>query len=286
LCAAAVTPADAAAGAATAAAIPAPPTGFTAAWSSDFDGAANTGVDTSIWQYDTGPGSSFGTGEIETMTNSTGNVFRDGNGHLVVKAKHSGTDPAAGWTSGRIETKATYGVAAGHVLLVKAAVQQPDVTTANGAGYWPAFWMLGSTLRTGTPWPTSGEVDIMEDVNGRSSVFGTFHCGTNPGGPCNESSGIGSGERACSGCQTGYHTYAVQIDRSVTPEQIRWYRDGTNYFTVTADQVPAGTWTQAVDHPFFIIFDLAMGGGFPNAFGGGPQPEVHAHRRGLVTGRD
>jgi hypothetical protein len=26
-----------------------------------------------------------------------------------------------------------------------------------------------------------------------------------------------------------------------------------------------------VDHPFFIIFDLAMGGGFPDAFGGGPN---------------
>jgi beta-glucanase (GH16 family) len=26
-----------------------------------------------------------------------------------------------------------------------------------------------------------------------------------------------------------------------------------------------------VDHPFFIIYDLAMGGGFPSAFGGGPN---------------
>jgi beta-glucanase (GH16 family) len=253
-----------------AAAIPAPPAGFSLVWSSDFDGAANTGVDTSAWTYDTGPGSSFGTGEIETMTSSTQNVYRDGNGHLVLKAKHAGTAPRTGWTSGRIETKATFG-AAGGVLLVKAAIWQPDVTTANGAGYWPAFWMLGSTLRTGTPWPTSGEIDIMEDINGRSSVFGTLHCGTNPGGPCNESTGIGSGERACGGCQAGYHTYAVQIDRSVKPEQIRWYRDGTNYFTVTANQVPAATWASAVDHPFFIIFDLAMGGGFPDAFGGGPN---------------
>ena len=33
--------------------------------------------------YDTGPGSNFGTGEIETMTNSTSNVHLDGNGHLT-----------------------------------------------------------------------------------------------------------------------------------------------------------------------------------------------------------
>jgi beta-glucanase (GH16 family) len=250
--------------------IPAPPAGFTEVWSSDFAGTANTGLDTGTWTYDTGPGSSFGTGEIETMTNSTANVYKDGSGDLILKAKHTGTNPSTGWTSGRVETKATFG-AAGKILMVTASIQQPNVTTANGAGYWPAFWMLGSTIRTGTPWPGSGEVDIMEDVNGLSSVFGTFHCGVDPGGPCNETTGIGSGQKACNGCQTAYHTYSVQIDRSISPEQIRFYRDGTNYFTVKANQVPAATWTKAVDHPFFIIFDLAMGGGFPGAFGGGPN---------------
>jgi beta-glucanase (GH16 family) len=254
------------------AAVPAPPSGFSLTWSDDFNGASGTGVNTGNWKYDTGPGSSFGTGEIETMTNSTANVFQDGAGHLVLKALHSGTDPRAGWTSGRIETQAaTFGAAPGGVVRMQSSIQQPNVTTANGAGYWPAFWMLGSTLRTGTPWPTSGEVDILEDINGRSSVFGTLHCGTNPGGPCNESTGIGSGERACSGCQTGYHTYAVEIDRSVSPEQIRWYLDGNNYFTLLSNRVDATTWANAVDHPFFIIYDLAMGGGFPDAFGGGPN---------------
>jgi beta-glucanase (GH16 family) len=270
-----ITPATttgAAAGTARPAAVPAPPPGFTTTWSDDFTGAAGTGLNTGTWKYDTGPGSSFGTGEIETMTNSTANVFQDGSGHLVLRALHSGSDPRAGWTSGRVETQAdSFGAPPGGVVMMQASIQQPNVNTTNGAGYWPAFWMLGQPLRTGTPWPTSGEVDILEDINGRSSVFGTLHCGTNPGGPCNESTGIGSGERACSGCQTAYHTYAVQIDRSVSPEQIRWYLDGNNYFTLSADRVDATTWSNAVDHPFFIIFDLAMGGGFPDAFGGGPN---------------
>jgi beta-glucanase (GH16 family) len=258
------------AGAALAAVPPAPP-GFGLTWSDDFNGAAGTGADPN-WKYDTGPGSSFGTGEIETMTNAAANVFQDGNGHLVLRALHSGSDPASGWTSGRIETQAaTFGAPPGGVVEMQASIQQPDLTTANGAGYWPAFWMLGSTLRTGTPWPKSGEVDILEDINSRSSVFGTLHCGTDPGGPCHETTGIGSGEHPCPGCQTAYHTYAVQIDRSVSPEQIRWYLDGVNYFTVNATQVDATTWANAVDHPFFIIFDLAMGGGFPAAFGGGPN---------------
>ena len=253
-------------------AVPAPPAGFSTTWSDDFSGAANTGLDTGNWRYDAGPGSSFGTGEIETTTTSTDNVYQDGSGHLVLKALHSGSDPNAGWTSGRVETQADgFGAQPGGVVRMQASIQQPNLSTANGAGYWPAFWMLGAPLRIGQVWPGSGEVDILEDINGRSSLFGTLHCGVSPGGPCNESTGIGSGERACGGCQTGYHTYAVEIDRSVSPEQIRWYLDGTQYFTLSSNQVDATTWANAVDHSFFIIFDLAIGGAFPAAFGGGPN---------------
>ena len=190
--------------------VPPTPSGFTLTWSDDFNGASGTGIDQNLWKYDTGPGSSFGTGEIETMTSSTSNVYYDGQGHLVLQALHAGSDPRSGWTSGRVETQAaTFGAAAGGVVRIESVLQQPNVTTANGAGYWPAFWMLGAPLRSGVTWPKSGEVDIMEDINGRGSVFSTIHCGVNPGGPCNESTGLGSGERACGGCQTGFHDYAV-----------------------------------------------------------------------------
>jgi len=253
------------------ASVPATPAGFTLTWADDFNGAAGTGIDQGLWKYDTGPGSNFGTGEIETMTSSTANVYYDGQSHLVLQALHTGSDPRAGWTSGRVETQAaTFGADPGGVVRIESVLRQPDVSTANGAGYWPAFWMLGAPLRAGVSWPGSGEVDIMEDINGRSSLFSTLHCGVNPGGPCNESTGLGSGERACPGCQTGFHDYAVEIDRSTSPEQIRFYLDGGNFFTLAATAVDATTWANAVDHPFFIIYDLAMGGGFPDAFGGGP----------------
>ena len=95
-------------------AAPAPPSGFTQTWADDFNGAAGTGVPDSLYRYDTGPGSGFGTGEIETMTNSTANVYYDGSGHLILKALHSGSNPATGWTSGRIETQASnFGAAPG-----------------------------------------------------------------------------------------------------------------------------------------------------------------------------
>ena len=51
------------------AAVPAPPSGWSTVFSDDFTGAAGSGAD-SQWEYDTGPGSNFGTGEIETMTKS------------------------------------------------------------------------------------------------------------------------------------------------------------------------------------------------------------------------
>jgi hypothetical protein len=253
------------------AAVPAAPAGFTLTWSDDFNGAANTGLNTDVWRYDAGLGANFGTGEVETTTTSTANVYQDGAGHLVLKALHTGTDPVAGWTSGRVETQADgWGAPAGGVVRIESSLKQPDVNTGNGLGYWPAYWMVGSPLRVGIPWPGSGEIDVMENINGHDSLFSTLHCGTLPTGPCNEYTGIGSGERACAGCKTGYHRYAVEIDRSVSPEQIRYYFDNTNFFTVNSTQVDATTWNNAVHHNFTTIYDLAIGGQFPAAFGGGP----------------
>jgi beta-glucanase (GH16 family) len=258
------------------AAIPPPPAGWTQVFADDFTGAAGTGVNTGNWLYDLGHGypggaGNWGTGEVESMTNSTTNVRQDGAGHLAITPVR---DSAGNWTSGRIETQRTdFAAPAGGKLRVQAAIQQPNVSGAAAAGYWPAFWMMGAAARPvgATNWPSIGEIDILEDINGRSSEFGTLHCGnTASGGPCNETTGIGSGERACAGCQTGFHTYAMELDRSVSPEQIRWYLDGTNFFTVNANQVDATTWNNATHHGFFIILDLAMGGGFPAAFGGGP----------------
>ncbi len=137
--------------------------------------------------YDTGPGSSFGTGEIETMTNSTSNVHLDGNGNLDITALGSGSS----WTSGRVQTtSANVGAPAGGELEVTASIEQPS----GGLGYWPAFWMLGPGQ-----WPENGEIDIMEDVNSLSELSGTVHCGVDPGGPCNEPNGIGSGLRGVLG---------------------------------------------------------------------------------------
>ena len=53
-----------------------------------------------------------------------------------------------------------------------ASIEQPN--PASGLGYWPAFWTLGSPMRAGGTWPTSGEIDIMEDVNALNEASQTY----------------------------------------------------------------------------------------------------------------
>jgi hypothetical protein len=269
---------------ASAGTVPAPPSGWTTAFSDSFSGAAGSGVD-SNWTYDqgtqytgTGCTANWGTGEVETDTNSTANVSENGNGDLDITPVDSG----GSWTSGRIETVADdFEAPAGGEMEVSASIEQPD--PSSGLGYWPAFWMLGAGFRSsgaGTSgtmdcsnWPSVGEIDIMEDVNALSEHSGTFHCGVDPGGPCNETDGLGSGLVSCSGCQTSYNTYSVIVNRTDTSdESITWYLNGNEYYTVSESQVGTSTWEAAVDHGFFLILDVAIGGGYPNGVCGCTTP--------------
>jgi beta-glucanase (GH16 family) len=255
---------------------------WTTVWRDDFTGAAGSGVNPSDWKYNTGQGV-FGTGEIETMTDSTSNVHLDGHGNLDITALGHGQT----WTSGRIQTQSSaFGAPAGGQMMVAASIRQPN--PAEGLGYWPAFWMLGPG-----DWPGTGEVDILEDVNALSQHSGTFHCGNltdqNPDGtlgPCHEFTGLTSGLLPCGGCQAGFHTYSVIIDRrNAANEQIRWYLDGIQFHTVSESQVGSATWTQGVDHGFSIIFDLAIGGAFPDAVCGCTSPNDQTSTGGTMTVR-
>lgn len=264
--------------------ITAAPAAWTTVFSDHFTGPAGSGVD-SKWTYDKGTHyngtacpAAWGTGEVESDSASAANVHQDGHGHLLITPVKSG----GGWTSGRIETvSAKFTAPAGGEMKVTASIDQPAPTS--GLGYWPAFWMLGAGFRAsgaGTSgsmncakWPSIGEIDIMEDVNALSELAGTLHCGTFPGGPCNEGTGRSSGLQPCPGCQTGYHTYSVIVNRTNTSsESITWYLDGSAYFTVPESQVGTAAWQAAVDHGFFLILDVAMGGGFPNAVCGCTTP--------------
>ncbi|MBF0299924.1 MAG: family 16 glycosylhydrolase [Oligoflexia bacterium] len=204
------------------------------------------------------------------MTDSTSNVFLDGDGNLVIKAIKSSDGT---WTSGRIETKRmNFRAFKGGLLAVEASIRLPNVTKENGLGYWSAFWLLGADFRGNfTNWPEVGEIDIMEHINGFDSTVSSIHCGVVNGGPCNEKTGISSGHYAAEGLKTSFHTYRMEYDRSIQPEQVRFYLDNVNFFSVKSNQIDSATWNKAFHHDgFFIILNLAIGGEFPAAFGGGP----------------
>jgi hypothetical protein len=231
---------------------PPPPSGWTTVFSDNFAGAAGSAPSAANWFYDIGTG--YGTGEIENTTNSTNNVYLDGNGDLVLKA----TEANGTWTSGRIEsTRDDFQAPPGGELEMTASIEQPN--PASGLGYWPAFWALGSPMRAGGGWPTSGEIDMMEDVNGLNEASQTLHDAAGSSGhPLIACPGAGSS------CQTGFHTYSVILNRTNTSaETLEFLMDGTVESTITEASVGTTAWQEAIDHGFFIIFDLAMGGNYP-----------------------
>ena len=138
--------------------------GWNLIWSDEFSGAANTPPDQTKWTYDLG-GGGWGNSELETYTNSTQNVYQDGQGHLVIQALR---DSQGNYTSGRIKTEGLFSFSYGRI---EARIKPPY-----GAGIWPAFWMLGSDINIPADnWPVCGEVDIMEN-------FGANTSGGNDGG--------------------------------------------------------------------------------------------------------
>jgi len=81
---------------------------------------------------------------------------------------------------------------------------------------------------------------------------------------------VGLGGRASCTCWGQFHTYTLEWDRSVSPETLRWFLDGAQIFALSSTEVDATTWANATAHGYFVLLDLAVGGGLPAAFGGGP----------------
>ncbi len=270
----AVWPKGGGAGGATAGSSPA---GWRQIWRDDFNGPARNSPDKTNWimekgyRYPNGP-DHWGTGEIQHYNDLPEDVSTDGKGHLLINPH---TDIHNTWESARIETRRSdFRPPSGGVLRAEARIQLPAVTGTAALGYWPAFWMLGAGIRDDTKkWPSHGEFDILENVNGDQKVQGTLHCGVEKGGPCNEHNGL-SQQTTCPGspCPGAFHTYAFEWDLS-SSQQLRWYVDGQLYHTVNASQMDAKTWAEATHGSMTIILNVAMGGDFPNAVNGGkPTP--------------
>jgi beta-glucanase (GH16 family) len=222
---------------------------WTLVWSDEFNGPTGSAIDSTKWSFDLG-GKGWGNNELETYTNRPENV-RVQDGSLVINAikeTFTGADNTTrNYTSARLLTKHKFSQTYGRF---EARIKIPF-----GQGIWPAYWMLGDNIDT-VRWPNCGEIDIMENIGREPSVVhGTFHGPGYSGGK-----GIGAAYTLTGGRKFSddFHTFAVEWE----PNVIRFYVDGNLYQTRTPADLPAGT-SWVFDHPFFIILNVAVGGGWP-----------------------
>jgi beta-glucanase (GH16 family) len=109
--------------------------------------------------------------------------------------------------------------------------------------------MLGANIDA-VGWPACGEIDIMEHKGSdEGRVYGTLHYPGRSGGNAN---GLTT---TVQNVTTEFHLYAVEW----TATSIKISVDGKEFFSfVNNNTVP-------FNHEFFILLNVAMGGGF-----GGP----------------
>jgi beta-glucanase (GH16 family) len=219
-------------------------------WSDEFSGPNNSLPDGSKWSIEVG-GHWFNN-ELQAYTNRPQNIHVE-NGNLVItatKEQYTGADGVSrSYTSARINTRGKFAQKYGRF---EARIMLPQ-----GQGMWPAFWLLGDDTGT-VGWPKCGEIDIMENVGSRMSIaLGTIHGPGYSGGH-----GIGANYTLPNQQKFSddFHVFAVEWE----PATIRFYVDGSLYETRTPADLPAGTkWV--LDHPFFIILNLAVGGNLPGS---------------------
>ncbi|MGA2429766.1 MAG: glycoside hydrolase family 16 protein [Candidatus Acidiferrum sp.] len=245
----------------TAAQQPASTKNYTLVWHDEFDGPNGSLPDPAKWTYDLG-GGGWGNQELESYTNRAENA-RIENGNLVITARkenYEGSDQVTReYTSARLKTQGHFSQAYGRF---EARIKIPA-----GQGMWPAFWMLGDNI-TSAGWPKCGEIDIMENI-GREpgTIHGSLHGPLTTG----SASDLTAGANLTSGKEfaADFHLYAVEWD----PGTVRFYVDSTLYATFTPDSAGAssagsdsaaaraGSWV--FDHPFYLILNVAVGGGWP-----------------------
>ncbi len=209
-------------------------------WQDEFNGAINQLPDSTRWGF--GIGTDWGNGQLEFDTKRPENASLDGAGNLLIRAIKE-SYKGQSYTSARISTKGLYQFTYGRV---EARMKLPL-----GQGIWPAFWMLGANDDSVT-WPSCGEIDIME-LQGQtpSRIYGSVH---GPG--YSGSKSITKPYNLINDrFDNGFHTFAVEWGSNY----VKYFVDNVLYQTITNASVP-GAWVY--DHPFYIILNLAVGGGY------------------------
>jgi beta-glucanase (GH16 family) len=209
---------------------------FKLVWSDEFN--RNGAPDSTNWVYDIGTGSNgWGNNEIQFYTHDSENVYVK-DGRLIIRAlKKDGK-----WTSARLKSQGKRNWTYGKIVF--------SARLPVGKGTWPALWMLAENINT-VGWPTCGEIDIMEHVGRDPGIVQcALHTKASHGDTVNKKS------KPVSTFNSEFHTY----EANWTKEKIDFFIDGDLYYTYTPSVKDNDHWPY--NTPFFIIMNIAIGGGF------------------------
>lgn len=238
--------------------------GYRIVWQDLFDHGE---LDSSAWNIEV-RNDGCGNNELQYYTTENVTVAPDslGNGCLIITAKmeeYGGLD----FTSGRITSQGKVSFCHGKI---EASIKLPK--TANGL--WPAFWLLGENIESAS-WPACGEIDILEmghadgiRNNCQDRYFnGACHWGyyENGGYPNYGKSSIYNYS-----LQDGeFHLFTLYWDN----EKVAMYVDQDKYPNVApyyemlindkSSNMSPGNYFH---HDFFLLFNLAVGGNFPQLY--------------------
>ena len=227
-----------------------PSTTLALVWADEFDGDQ---LDPENWFFETGDGSQYGIpgwGNNELQWYLPDSALLE-HGRLVITARRE-TVGGKSYTSARINTRDRFAFRYGRI---EASIRLPA-----GQGLWPAFWLMPQESAYGT-WAASGEIDILEARNLGGSGGNTIYGGLYHGGPWPQQ--IGSGEEyvPATNVTTEFHVYALEWDEA----EIRWYVDDSLFAVRNDWSSTGGEFPAPFDRPFYILFNLAVGGNYPGS---------------------
>jgi beta-glucanase (GH16 family) len=223
-----------------------PPTnkpGWKLQWADEFN---YTGLpDSTKWNYDTGTGCpdvcGWGNNELQYYTSADTNNAVVRNGKLLIRALKQTKENSA-YTSARLVTKHKGDWLYGRIE-VKAKLP-------GGRGMWPAIWMLPTDWEYGG-WPSSGEIDIMENVgHNPDTVFSSVHTKKfNHAIGTQKTKGLKVND-----AYAAFHVYAIE-----------WYKDRIDFFIddnlfFSFKNTSNGFAEWPYNKKFHLLLNIAVGG--------------------------